>query len=95
MDAKQIDIWGNEISLKELEEKDVKNCSGKRYKTMQEIYGTIEGKQCKSCKNLMKVDYHNKTYYKCSEWILSHSKATDIRLRDTACGKYEEVELIV
>lgn len=88
--AMQMDLFGNEISLQELEKREIRLNKGNKYRSMQEMYGTIEGKQCKTCKNLMSVDYHNRTYYKCQLWFLSHSKATDIRLKDKACRKYEE-----
>lgn len=40
----------------------------------------------------MKIDYHGKRYYKCQQWFVSRSAATDIRLKNKACGKYEESE---
>jgi hypothetical protein len=65
----------------------------RRYKKMQEKHGTLEGKTCKDCKHLLRFDYHDRIYYKCELWIVSHSTATDVRLKDKACGLWErEVE---
>ena len=84
---KQIDIFGSEIDIEEVPT--VKKCR-KPYTTMQERYGELRGFQCKGCKHCIKFEYNNKTYYKCDLWIISHSEATDIRLKATACKKYEE-----
>ncbi|WP_427340927.1 hypothetical protein [Caloranaerobacter sp. DY30410] len=86
MILKQLNIWGEEVEVKEIRRK------GRRYKTMQELYGYTEGKICKTCKYLMRIDYHGKRYYKCQQWFVSKSAATDIRLKNKACGKYEESE---
>lgn len=82
---KQIDIFGNEHDVSEEEKKP----SGRRYRRMQELFGTVDGKTCKTCKHLCSYT-QSRTWYKCELWIKSKSTATDIRLRDTACGKYEE-----
>lgn len=84
---KQLDIFGNEIEIKDLPA--VKQ-GRKKFKTMQEKYGEFKGFQCKGCKHCVKYEYHNKVYYKCELWYVSNSEATDIRLKDTACFKYEE-----
>ena len=61
-------------------------------KTMQERYGTIDGKQCRTCTH---CKCHG-SFYKCELWLkvfpTGHSEASDIRLKWTACKKYEEVE---
>lgn len=63
---------------------------GNRYRTMQELHGIKEGNDtCKTCDHLMNGYYHGKSYYKCELWIVSHSSATDIRLKNPACNKYE------
>jgi hypothetical protein len=64
----------------------------KPYKTMQELHGIKEGNDtCKTCKHC--VCYTNmrgnRHYYKCELWIISSSEATDIRLKNRACNKYE------
>jgi hypothetical protein len=87
----QLDIFGNEISVTELEKQfqETQQKQRKRYKPMQELYGLTQGKTCKTCKHCLKIDYHCKTYYKCELWVISNSEATDIRLKNNACGKYE------
>ena len=61
-----------------------------RYKTMQELHGIKEGNcTCKTCDHLLECNYHGKNYYKCKLWIVSNSAATDIRLKNKACNKYE------
>lgn len=84
---KQFDMFGNEN-----EPVPIKNKGRRKYPTMQYLYGITEGKTCKSCKHLMNGYYHGKSYYKCELWIVSHSSATDIRLKNKACGKYEVTE---
>lgn len=87
----QLDIFGNEVPASELEKQfqEHQRKKRKRYKTMQELFGLTRGKTCKTCKHCLKIDYHCKTYYKCELWIISNSEATDIRLKNNACGKYE------
>jgi hypothetical protein len=83
---KQYDIFGN------LTEPPKPTPKGrKKYKTMQELYGIKEGDNtCKTCVHLANGYYHGKSYYKCELWIVSHSSATDVRLKNKACNKYEE-----
>ena len=85
---KQIDIFGNEIPVEELELK--KNNGARKYKTMQQLYGELPEFKCKDCKHCVGIDYHRRTYYKCELWIMSHSEATDIRLKNVACKKFEK-----
>lgn len=61
----------------------------KKLRTMQEMNGTIEGYKCKECKHLVKRRYAG-TYYKCELWQMTNSAASDIRLKNTACGKFEK-----
>lgn len=63
-------------------------------KTMQELYGTIEGKTCRTCKHCY-VKRRSRAWYKCELWMnlfSGCSEASDIRLKNNACGKYEEEE---
>jgi hypothetical protein len=82
---KQIDIFGNENEPAPGIKK-----GRPKYRSMQSLHGVIKGKTCKTCKHLMNGYYHGKSYYKCELWVVSHSSATDIRLKTTACKKYEE-----
>lgn len=60
-----------------------------KYKTMQELHGIKEGQTCKTCANLVSYKYHGKIYNKCQLWVISHSSATDVRIKTVACGKHE------
>lgn len=83
--SKQIDIFGGESEAEEQQ-----RASRRRYKRMQELHGTVSEKTCKTCKHLLIRDYHERRYFKCKLWIVSNSHATDIQLRETACGRYED-----
>ncbi len=86
----QLDIFGGSTPLEDLSQPSKPN--GRKYKTMQQLYGTIAGKTCKSCKHHVCYNYHDKNYHKCELWHVSNSAATDIRLKHLACGKYEETK---
>lgn len=79
----QFDIFG-----KLVEPTEPKKQGRNKYKTMQELYGVKEGKTCKTCKHCIACGY-GRTYYKCELWIMSNSAATDIRLKNKACNKWE------
>lgn len=84
MNITQIDIFGGEH-----EHEDSRL---RKTPTMQEMYGVIEGKQCRTCKHLYYYRQSAK-WYKCELWdafFRGHSAASDIRLKNQACGKYEE-----
>lgn len=85
---KQLDIFGNEIDCNEIYTQQ----PNRKYKTMQEIYGYRRDQTCKDCKHKIKLKYHGRVYYKCSLWRLSKSSATDIRLKNIACNKWEQGE---
>ena len=64
----------------------------RKFDTMIQLHGAgPEGKRCKTCSHLMPCCYHNKNFYKCDLWKLSHSTATDIKIKQQACKKYDEV----
>lgn len=86
MRPEQLDIFGGATPLGELP----KPPNGRRYKTMQELYGKTAGKTCKSCVHLVCSRWNTRNYYKCELWYMSNSEATDIRLKNQACGRYEE-----
>lgn len=87
---KQLDIFGNEIDVEEICQ--YKIPGRKKFITMQEEHGQLPGKTCKTCKYLQKWHYHSKNYYKCELWRNSNSSATDIRLKNNACKKYQAME---
>jgi hypothetical protein len=77
----QYDIFG------EIREPPEKPKISRKFKTMQEQYGTYESETCKTCGHRKCIRY-DRIYHKCELWHLSHSAATDIRLKDTACKKW-------
>lgn len=80
-----IDLFGNEVYVAE-------NPNSKKTKTMQEMFGTIEGLTCKTCKHVY-CRRQSRTWYKCEIWddyFRGISEASDIRLKNQACGKYEK-----
>lgn len=87
--AEQFDIFGNAIPIEDLQLPQ-KPRGRQKYKTMQELYGTTKDKTCKTCSHLVCNEWNNKNYYKCELWYMSSSEATDIRLKNQACGRYEE-----
>lgn len=44
---------------------------------------------CKYCDNFIRMEYHNKMYFKCRLIGDSNSEATDIRTKDT-CNKFTQ-----
>ena len=54
---------------------------------MHRLFGTKEG-LCRDCDHLIGGKYHNKQYYKCELYGVTHSEATDWRLSYQACGMY-------
>ena len=61
----------------------------KPYQTMQELHGIKKGYTCETCVHCTCYPYHGRNYYKCDLWIVSNSEATDIRVKNDACKKYE------
>ena len=87
---KNLDLFGNEVDVPDPPR------GRRKTPTMQEMFGTIEGKTCKDCANCY-VYAQSRTWYKCSLWLKlcfrgKHSAASDIRLKNPACGKYEDDE---
>lgn len=86
MKLKQLDIFVNEIDVKDLP---TPHRGRKKFATMQEIYGERDDKRCADCKHCVKNSWG---YYKCELWKFSHCASTDIRLKNMACNMLE-VEL--
>lgn len=66
----------------------------RKTKTMHELFGLMPDKKCKTCKHLY-ARRQSRTWYKCEIWddyFRGCSEASDIRLKQAACGKYEEKE---
>ncbi len=91
---KQIDIFGNETDIADIQynENSKKGAIPIKIK-FRNAYGYKDGYYCKNCKHFG-VIYHNlKNYYKCEKIGISSSSATDIRVKDTACRLYEEEKI--
>jgi len=81
--VQQYDMFGNLVKVEQ-----IVKASSNKFKTMQEQYGSLEGHICKECYHHLTYSYHNRNYHKCNLWKISHSSATDIRCKDTACKKF-------
>jgi hypothetical protein len=86
---KQMRFDGREVDIKSLAPK---RKAPNRLPRPTELWGVTEGRTCGECKHLLTVRYRGKIYRKCEVWRLSHSEATDKRLKDQACGKFEGVK---
>ena len=80
---KQLDIFGNEVDIDSIQK--TKKGGRKPFKRMQEIHGVDHRYKCKQCEYFTRKKHHMRTYLKCSQWIQSHSSATDIKANDEAC----------
>ena len=76
------------------EMQDLPEESNKKTPTMQTMFGKKDGKTCATCKHCYHVRWNaKKSWNKCEIWDIyfrGSSAASDIRVRSTACGKYEE-----
>ena len=57
----------------------------KKIDAMHVWYGIADG-QCKDCPHLISFRYNDKILHKCEAYGISHSEATDWRLKYVACG---------
>lgn len=82
---KQLDLFGGETEFEKV-------CRPRKTKTMQEMYGITEEKECRTCTHLYCKQWQ-RNYYKCELWddfFRGSSEASDVRLKSKACGKYAE-----
>ena len=91
MGMKQLDIYGNEVDLKELDPKPLEKQGGRiTLKTwFRNCYGYKQGFYCKNCKFFESKTGREKICYKCTKMSTSSNKETDIRKNDIACNLYE------
>lgn len=86
----QFDLFGNEVEIKPfIKSKQTKLTIKTKFRLH---HGYKKGFRCKKCAYFNKFRYHGKNYYKCDKVGISHSSATDIRLKDVACNLYLESE---
>lgn len=64
--------------------------SVRKIDAMHEWFGALPDKRCEDCSNLLKGEYHGRTYRKCLVYGASHSEATDWRRKYVACGMYNK-----
>ena len=83
METRQLNFFGGEDTIRPI-------TKGNRYRKMQEIHGKTEGKTCGTCANCVRCVVGKRSVFKCKGWIVTSSAATDIRLKDPACGMYWE-----
>lgn len=86
---KNLDLFGNEVEVP-----DPPKNGRRKTLAMQEIYGLTYGRTCGECTHCVAHEA-NRRWYKCELWMRffpggGHSAATDIRLKNMACGKFEE-----
>jgi len=58
--------------------------------TMHSMFGKRDGSICRDCTNLLGYSYFGKKYYKCDIYGVSHSTATDWKLKWQACGHFDK-----
>lgn len=59
---------------------------------MYKTFGFCEdsGKHCKTCEHLKYIKHHDRNYYKCECYGITHSEASDWRVGSSACGLYNK-----
>ena len=91
---KQLDIFGNEVDVDKLN-KEAKKQKFNRLSIkslFRRMHGYDKSNYCNNCIFCICITNRNINYYKCEKMGLSHSKATDIRLKDYACDLFERKE---
>lgn len=91
MNEFQMDIFGNEVPVEQIETKQQlpRETIKSRWRRM---YGYDESHRCGDCRYLCKYLSGNFSGYKCNLMGISASEATDIRLKDPACKRWEGKE---
>lgn len=85
---KALDLFGDMTET----EPNRSDSSYQRFK-IQNHYRDAEDKKvsCKTCNHSRRMNYHNKNYYKCLLIGISHSEATDIKLK-MVCNKFTKTK---
>lgn len=60
----------------------------RRIAAMHKRFGTNTALYCKGCSHLISDMWHDRHYYKCEIYGMSHSEASDWRRSWMACGMY-------
>ena len=87
----QSNIFGEEIPIEEVDglKFNRETIKGR----FRRLYGYDENKRCGDCRYLCKTSTNSHTFYKCNLIGISASEATDIRLRDPACSRWESSDV--
>jgi len=82
----QMDLFGNEVPIEQAYAKAPRETIKSRWRKM---YGFRQDETCGHCKYCV---YHerDRRWYKCMLMGVSSSEATDIRLKDPACSRFED-----
>ena len=83
----QLDIFGGETPVEELGQRPPRETIKSAFRRM---YGYDESHRCGDCRHC-EAHFRQKTYYKCRLMGISASEATDIRLKDPACKRWESI----
>lgn len=88
---KQLDIFGNEIDIKEINEQSKKQRLNRMSikSLFRRMHGYDNNNNCKDCIYCVCYGGRNRNYYKCEKIGISNSEATDIRLKDYACDLFK------
>lgn len=81
----QMDIFGNLVPVEHAVSRHPHETIKTRYRRM---YGYDDAHRCGDCRHLVKKEA-NRTFYKCELIGISASEATDIRLKEVACSRFE------
>lgn len=57
---------------------------------MHRLFGKAEGHTCRECNNIVKEEYHGRTYTKCKVYGQTMSAASDWVQRYQACGMFNK-----
>lgn len=80
----QLDIFGEEHSAESIKDRQHETIKGQ----FRKMYGFDDAHQCRDCEHLTYTE-RDRRWYKCSLMGISASAATDIRLGDPACRRWE------
>lgn len=82
--SKALDLFGNmtEMESKNISSPYLRFKNHNRYRLSENTESN-----CKNCNHCRRMEYHNKNYYKCILMGISHSTATDIKLKNV-CDKF-------
>jgi hypothetical protein len=75
-----------------LSEVEIKPVLPERIREMLKVYGTKEGKTCKTCKYLLRY-YQSARWMKCKKSYITGGNGTDWKAGWPACGKHEEIDV--